>query len=145
MFAVHYESTEVHMPLWQEGLHIAMGKSPKAIQPATHALIDCAIAGTFLLMAARLWQRNRRAAIGSLICGGAAAANIVLTDYPGGALDFISYKTHGRVDSGLAGITAAMPRLMGFSGEPEARAFGMMALAETAVSGLTDFKHYERE
>jgi hypothetical protein len=133
------------MPLWQEGLRIAMGKSPKAIPPATHALIDCAVAGSFLLMAARFWQRNRRAAIGSLICGGAAVANIVLTDYPGGALDVISYKTHGHVDSGLAGITAVVPRLMGFSGEPEAKAFGMMAMAETVVNGLTDFKHYERE
>jgi hypothetical protein len=142
---VHYDFIEVTMPLWQEGLRIATGKMPKAVQPSTHALIDCAIAGSFLLMAARFWQRNRRAAIGSLICGGAAAANIILTDYPGGALDAISYRTHGRVDGGLAGITAAMPRLMGFADDPEARIFGAMALAETVVTGMTDFKHYQRD
>lgn len=132
------------MPLWQAGLRFAAGRMPKAVQPSTHALLDCAIAGSFLLMAARFWQRNRRAAIGSLICGGAVAANIVLTDYPGGALDVVSYKTHGHVDSGLAGITAAVPRLMGFADDPEAKAFGAMALAETVVTGMTDFKHYER-
>jgi hypothetical protein len=133
------------MPLWQQGLRFAAGRMPKAIQPSTHALIDCAIAGTFLLVAARFWRRNRRAAIGSLICGGAAAANIIFTDYPGGALDAISYKTHGRVDGGLAGMTAAMPRLMGFANEPEARAFGALALAETLVSSMTDYQHYERD
>ncbi len=133
------------MPLWQEGLRIATGKMPKAVQPSTHALIDCAIAGSFLLLAARFWQSNRRAAIGSLICGGAAAANIVLTDYPGGALDVISYKTHGRIDGGLAGITAAVPRLMGFADAPEAKVFGAMALVETVVTSVTDFQHYQRE
>ncbi len=133
------------MPLWQEGLRIVTGKMPKAVQPSTHAFIDCAIAGSFLLMAARFWQQNRRAAVGSLICGGAALANIVLTDYPGGAINVISYKTHGRVDGGLAGITAAVPRLMGFSNDPEAKVFGAMALAETLVAGITDFKHYERD
>jgi hypothetical protein len=120
------------------------GRMPKMVKPSTHAVLDCAIAGSFLLMAARFWRRNRRAAIGSLICGGAAAANVVLTDYPGGALDLLSYKTHGRVDSGLAGITAVVPRLMGFANEPEAKVFGALALAETVVSGITDYKYYER-
>lgn len=133
------------MPLWQEGLRMALGRTPKAIRPTTHALLDCAIAGSFLLLAARSWRSNRRAAVASLICGGVVAANVVLTDYPGGALDVLSYRTHGRVDGGLAGITAAMPRLMGFSGESEARVFGALALAETVVSGMTDFKHYQRE
>jgi hypothetical protein len=136
---------EVPMPLWQAGLRFALGRTPKAIQPSTHALIDFAIAGSFLLIAARQWPRNRRAAIGSLICGAAVAANVVLTDYPGGALDFISYKTHGQIDGGLAGITAAMPRLLGFADAPEARTFGTLALAETVVTGLTDYEHYERE
>ncbi len=133
------------MPLWQEGLRMALGRTPKAIRPTTHALLDCAIAGSFLLLAACSWRSNRRAAIGSLICGGAVAANGVVTDYPGGALELLSYRTHGRVDGALAGITAAMPRLMGFAGEPEAKIFGALALAETVVSSLTDYKHYQRE
>jgi hypothetical protein len=132
------------MSLWPLGLQIVKGRLPKAVQPSTHAVLDCAIAGSFLLLAARFWRRNRRAAVASLICGGASAANMVLTDYPAGALDVISYRTHGRIDGGLAAVTATLPRLMGFANEPEARAFGAMALAETVVTSVTDFKHYER-
>jgi hypothetical protein len=88
------------MPLWPLGLQIVTGRMPKTVKPSTHVVLDCAIAGSFLLMAARFWQRNRRAAIASLICGGASAANMMLTDYPAGALDVISYRTHGRIDGG---------------------------------------------
>ena len=88
------------MPLWPLGLQIVTGRMPKTVKPSTHVVLDCAIAGSFLLMAARFWQRNRRAAIASLICGGASAANMLLTDYPAGALDVISYRTHGRIDGG---------------------------------------------
>ena len=127
------------MPLWQQALRTATDKMPKAIPPSTHALLDCAIAGSFLLMAARFWNRNRRAAVGSLLCGGAMVANIVLTRYPAGAVDVLSYEAHGRLDGGVAGITAAVPRLMGFAGEPEAGAFGTMALVATLVTSMTDY------
>jgi hypothetical protein len=55
----------------------------------------------------------------------------------------MSYKSHGRIDAGLAGITGAMPRLMNFSDDPEARFFGVQALAETTATALTDFEYYE--
>lgn len=67
------------------------------------------------------------------------AANVVLTDYPGGALDVLSYRTHGRVDGGVAGLTAAVPRLMGFANEPEAGTFTSMALVATLATSMTDF------
>jgi len=54
---------------------------------------------------------------------------MMLTDYPAGALDVISYRTHGRIDGGLAAVTATLPRLMGFANEPEAKVFGALALA----------------
>ena len=128
------------MPLLHEGLRMATERMPKAIKPTTHAVIDYAVAGSFFLMAALFWRRNRRAAMGSLICGGAVTANIVLTSYPGGAMDSVSYATHGQVDRGIAGMAAVLPKLMGFSGEPEARAFSTMALVATAVTSLTDFE-----
>jgi hypothetical protein len=131
------------MPLWQTGLRMAVGKMPKLINPTTHAVIDYAVAGSFLLMGILFWKRNKRAAVGSLFCGGAAVANILLTDYPGGAYNVISYKSHGRIDTGLAGITAAMPRLMGFDSEPQAKFFEIEALSKTAIIGLTDFEYYE--
>jgi len=132
------------MALWQKSFRMAVGKMPKVIDPTTHAVLDYAVAGSFLLMGVLFWKRSKRAAIGSLFCGGAAAANIMLTDYPGGARKVISYKSHGRIDAGLAGITAAVPRLMRFGDEREARFFEIEALANAAIVGLTDFDYYER-
>lgn len=131
------------MPLWQSGVHFAARKIPARIGPATHAALDYAIAGSFLFMAARLWRRNRRAAVGSLLCGGIVAANALLTDYPGGVFNVIDYQTHARVDAGLAALAGAAPRLLGFSGEPEAGFFNVEALAQTVTASLTDFDFYE--
>ncbi len=131
------------MPLWHQGVRFAARKMPKVIQPTTHAVIDYAVAGTFLLMAARFWKRNRRAAMGSLICGGAAVANAIVTDYPGGVFRRMEYRTHGRIDAGLAALTASIPGFLEFEDEPEARFFGLQALAESTVTGLTDFDYYE--
>jgi len=131
------------MPVLQKSVQMVAGRLPKIIGPNTHALLDYAVAGSFLLMGAIFWRRNKRAALSSLLCGGAAAANILLTDYPGGALKAISYQQHGSVDAGLAAATAALPGLMGFAEEPEARFFGFEAVAETALVGLTDYEYYE--
>ncbi|MGD0932110.1 MAG: hypothetical protein ABR902_15790 [Candidatus Korobacteraceae bacterium] len=127
------------MVLWQQGVRYAAQRMPKVVGPATHAAFDYAFAGSLFVMAAWLWKRNRRAAVGSLICGSATAANAILTDHPVGALDLINYKTHARVDAALAALTAATPRLMGFANDDEARLFGVHALARTVVSSLTDF------
>jgi hypothetical protein len=133
------------MALLESGVRFAADRMPKVIKPGTHAVLDYAVAGVFLAMGARLWKRNRRAAVGSLLCGGAAALNAVVTDYPGGVVHAIDYRTHGRIDAGLAALTASAPRLLGFSDEDEARFFGFQALAETVVSGLTDYGYYEEE
>ena len=92
------------MALWQKSFRMAAGKMPKVIDPTTHALLDYAVAGSFLLMGVLFWKRSKRAAIGSLFCCGATAANIMLTDYPGGTRKVVSYKSHGRIDAGLAGM-----------------------------------------
>jgi hypothetical protein len=116
---------------------------PKVIDPTTHAVLDYVVAGSFLVMGIVFWKRSKRASIGSLLCGGATAANIMLTDYSGHSRKLISYKMHGRVDAGLAGMTATMPALLRFGGKPESRFFEVKALAETAIVGLTDFDYYE--
>jgi hypothetical protein len=127
------------MVLWQQGVRYTAHRMPKVLGPATHAAFDYAFAGSLFVIAAWLWKRNRRAAVGSLLCGGATAANAILTDHPVGALDLIDYKTHARIDVGLAALTAATPRLMGFAHDDEARLFSIHALARTVVGSLTDF------
>jgi hypothetical protein len=129
------------MPLWQQGVEFAAKRIPARIGPRTHAVLDYAVAGSFLFMAARLWGRHRRAALASLLCGGVATANALLTDYPGGVFEVIDYKTHARIDAAIGAIAAAAPRMLGFHTDPEARFFNIEALAETVATTMTDFEH----
>jgi hypothetical protein len=131
------------MALLQKGVAMAAGRMPKIIRPHAHAVIDYLVAGAFLVTAAAYWRRNKRAAISSLICGGIATTNSVLTDYPGGVWKVISFQTHGKLDAGLATVTAALPRVLAFAGDSEAKFFTLQSIAETAVTAMTDFDYYE--
>jgi hypothetical protein len=131
------------MALLEMGARLAAGRMPKVIKPGAHAVLDYAIAGAFLAAGAFFWKRHRRAALGSLLCGGAAALNAMATDYPGGVFRSIDYRTHGRIDGGLAALTAAAPKLLSFADQPEARFFSLQAMTETVVTGLTDYDYYQ--
>ena len=96
---------------YADKINTVADKLPKVIGPKTHAIIDFAVAGSFLAMGAMWLGSHKRAAIGSFICGGAALTNSLLTDYPGGVADVISFETHGKIDVGLAAATALMPRV----------------------------------
>lgn len=129
------------MSLLQKGLSKFSGRVPKVIGPTTHAVIDYAITGSFFVMGAMLWKRNKRAAVGSLACGSALAINSLFTDYPGGVRSEISYQNHGRIEAGIAGLTASVPRAMGFDDDPESRFFEIQAIAVTISAALTNFDH----
>ncbi len=132
------------MSLVQTGMNIASKRLPKVIGPTVHAIIDYGVAATFFAMGAFFWSRHKRAAISSFICGGAAAMNSMLTDYPGGMWKVMSFETHGKIDAGLAGATGTMPGLMGFEDDGEARFFQIQAIAEAAVTAMTDFNAMDR-
>jgi hypothetical protein len=85
------------------------------------------------------WNRNKRAAISSLVCGGAEVVTALMTDYPGGVAREISFETHGSIDFGLSGMAASMPDLFRFSDDRETTFFRLQGLAMATVSGLTDF------
>jgi len=133
------------MPLLQKGLRLAAGRMPKVVKPRAHAVLDYAVVGSFVLTGVLFWRRNKRASFGSLICGAAAALNVLMTDYPGGRYPYITYKSHGHADAGIAGLTAAIPRILNFEDEPEARIFAAQAMAETAIASLTDFDYYDED
>ncbi len=132
------------MSLVQTGMNMASKRLPKVIGPKLHAFIDYGMAASFLAMGAFFWSRNKRAAISSFICGGATVVNSVLTDYPGGVWKVMSFENHGRIDAGLVGATGTMPKLMGFDDEAEARFFQVQAIAEAAVTAMTDFDAMDR-
>ena len=133
------------MPLWKQGLQMATSKLPRVITPRQHAIVDYAVAGSFMLIGASWWKRNKRAAVGSLICGAATAVNSIVTDYPGGRFRVMTFRNHGRIDTGIAALVAAMPRFMKFKEEPEARFFSILASLETTLAGMTDFGYYEQD
>ncbi len=128
------------MPITQRILGAALGRLPKFISPAQHAFIDYAMAATFLAAGAALWKRHRRAGISAFLCGSAAAVNGIITDYPGGMFPVIDFETHGQVDASLAGITIALPRLMGFGSERQSRFFDLAATLQTAAATLTEYR-----
>ena len=127
------------MALTNTATRLLADRLPKVIDPKIHAVIDYIMVGAFITVGAFYWSRNKRAAIGAFVCGGAAAATSMLTDYPGGIKKAISFQTHGKIDAGLAGLTATVPNFFAFNDEDEAAFFRTMAIGESLVTGLTDF------
>jgi hypothetical protein len=132
------------MPLLQTGVAMGTGRMPKLIKPRAHAVIDYLVAGSFFVAAGVLSRRNKRGAVSSLICGGMITVNCILTDYPGGIWKALSFQTHGKLDAGLAALTATMPRLMGFGEDAESKFFTMQSMLGTAIAAMTDFDCYEQ-
>ncbi len=133
------------MALVETSVKALSNRLPKVISPKTHAIIDYATAGSFLVMGALLWKRHKRAAIGSIVCGAIEANTAMMTDYPGGVAKLISFETHGKIDSGFAGIVGLLPTLLGFSDEKESWFFRGQAMGLAAVTGMTDFEYYSQD
>jgi hypothetical protein len=133
------------MSLLHKGVQVAANRLPKVISPKTHAIIDYATAGSFILAGVLLMRKkHKKAAIGALVCGIAEATTAMLTDYPGGVAKLISFPTHGKIDYGKGGLIMAMPNLLGFDDKSPAVFFRMQSLAITAVTGMTDFETVSR-
>ena len=113
---------------------------PKVLSPKGHAIADYLTIGAFFAVAALYWKRNKRAALASFITGGAELVVNLLTDYPGGVTDVISYRTHGKIDLGLAAMSATMPEFMAFADDREKTFFLAQAASITAITNLTDFE-----
>ena len=128
------------MPVVQKSVGFIANRLPKVISPTQHAWIDYAVATAFFAAGSALWTRHRRAALTSFLCGAATAASSVITEYPGGLFRLINFETHGQLDAGLAGMTALIPRLMGFDGDRENWFFELQGAVETAANALTDFR-----
>lgn len=130
------------MPVFTSIANALTKPLPKVLSPKAHAIADYATVGAFAATAAVYWKRNKRAAIGCLICAGAGAIVNLLTDYPGGAADVISYRTHAKIDIGLAAMSATMPEFMAFPDDREKTFFLAQAAGITAITNLTDFEEF---
>lgn len=133
------------MAVVQQAVGLLANKLPKVVSPRTHAIIDYAMIGAFIVVGALFWKRNKKASIAAFTCAAAEATTTLITDFPGGVADVISFETHGRIDATLAGAAVSLPNTLGFSDEPEARFFRIQGLALGAVTGLTEFTAEQRE
>lgn len=127
------------MPLLNQAAKLATHKLPKVITPKAHAIFDYAAAAAFFAVGAFLWRRNRRAAIGALVCGAAETVTALCTDYPGGVTKQLSLETHRTIDFALSGVITSVPGMLNFADKPEAHIFRTQGLVIAAVTGLTDF------
>ncbi len=125
---------------WLEKMsNAAIDRMPKSISPQNHAMIDYMVAGATAAFAIYCFKRNKAAAMAGMMAAMAEVTNVAMTDVPGGICKVISFPLHGRIDMGTSAMLAALPRFMGFAGEPESKFFyGSAALASLVVS-MTDF------
>ncbi|GAC1438514.1 MAG: hypothetical protein NVS1B11_24040 [Terriglobales bacterium] len=112
---------------------------PKVMSPKGHAIADYLTIASFFVAGALFWRANKRAAVASFICGGAELAVNLVTDYPGGVRPVIRFPLHGKMDLGMAAMTATIPELMGFARERQRGFFLTQAGIITATTNLTNF------
>ena len=127
------------MPMFNNVVKMAVKPLPDVISPKGHAVIDYMIAGAFFATAGLFWRRNKRAAVGSLLCGAMQLAVNILTDYPGGMRKTIRFSTRRKLDLDLAAMTVAMPEFLNFKDEPQRKFFTTQGLVITVANELTRF------
>lgn len=136
-YAHYLKSLRGTMPTLNSLMKMVAKPIPRMVRPKAHAVIDYVSVGLFLGAAARFWRRNRRAAGASLMCGGAELALMLLTDYPGGVTDLISFRTHRELDYGLAALAAAIPAALASAGDDETKFFRIQGALITLLGELT--------
>ena len=127
------------MALIDTVLPLIANRLPKVIDARTHGLIDYAHGVFFLGMALLCRKSNPRAATAALGTGAFILGGALLTDYPLGVRRVIPFATHGRLDTGFASASWAVPRVFGFADTAAARVFQLNSIAEALAVGMTDF------
>jgi hypothetical protein len=112
---------------------------PRVINSKQHAVIDYIHAATNFIVGAIFWKRNKRAAGAAFALGANVLANALMTDYELGVFRLYDFHVHGMLDYGVAATSAAMPALLGFHDEPEAKYFYGQGVGETAIAGISDY------
>ena len=112
---------------------------PKVITPAMHAVADYSTVAGLAALGVYLRDRNTTASNFAFLNAGLVLMTSLMTDYPGGVMPTISFKTHGMMDVMQAGLLAAGPVLLGFADTDDARLFYGQAMLEAGVVSATDW------
>jgi hypothetical protein len=132
-------TTGDEMPILNSIAQMVAKPFPPIITPKTRSVLDHINVGVLLMSGAWFWRRNKRAALGALVGGGAALALNLLTTYPGGAKKVIPFRSRREIDLGLAGMISTMPEFFAFKNNQERKLFIAEGILIAVVTELTRF------
>lgn len=124
------------MPLLIEATYLATRKLPKVISPKAHKAADYLLIGGFALAGMVYWNRDRRAAIASMLCGGSLLALTLATQYDGKSGAWIGFSEHRKTELGMAGVFSLIPKILQ-TGKVTKTHFLVQAAALTAIGNMT--------
>lgn len=127
------------MPILNSLAQMVVKPFPRTISPKAHAIVDYINVGFLLMSGGWFWRRNKKAALGALVGGGTALVLNLLTSYPGGAKNVISFRAHREIDLGLAAMISTIPEFFAFKDDEERKFFLTEGVLIAAVTELTQF------
>jgi len=127
------------MPVLTSAADVATRRLPKLLTPDAHQAADYLLVGSFVAAGAWFWRRNRRAALASWISGGSLLGLTLLTSYPGKNRRYLAFPLHGKIETGMAAMVAAMPEFLRLEDDKERHFFTVKAGILTVISNLTAF------
>ena len=123
---------------------IATRRLPKLLNPDAHHAVDYLLVGSFAAAGAWFFRRNRRAALAAWISGASLLGLNLLTTYPGKHRRYLAFPLHGKIETGMAAMVAAMPEFLRLENDKERHYFAFKAGLLTVLSNLTAFSQKSR-
>jgi uncharacterized membrane protein len=120
---------------------IATRRLPKVFTPSAHRAADYLLVGSFVAAGAWFFRRNRRAALGAWISGASLLGLTLLTSYSGKRRGHLAFPLHGKIETGMAAMVAAMPEFLRLQDDKERHYFTVKAGLLTVISNLTAFSN----
>jgi hypothetical protein len=127
------------MPILNTVAQIVAKPFPRVISPRAHSVIHYVNVGFLLMSGGWFWGRNKRAAVGAFVGGGAVLVLNLLTSHPGGAKNAISFRARREIDLGVAAMMATLPEFFAFDDNEEKKLFMAEGALIAAVTELTQF------
>jgi hypothetical protein len=118
---------------------VATRRLPKLLTAEAHHAADYLLVGSFAAAGAWFFRRNRRAALAAWISGASLLGLTVLTSYPGKNRRYLAFPLHGKIETGMAAMVAAMPEFLRLEDDKERHYFTIKAGLLTVISNLTAF------
>jgi hypothetical protein len=127
------------MPILNTVAQIVAKPFPRVISPKAHAIINYVNVGFLLMSGGWFWRRNKKAAVGAFVGGGAVLVLNLLTSQPGGVKNAISFHARREIDLGLAAMMSTLPEFFAFDDDEEKKLFIAEGVLIAGVTELTQF------